>query len=98
MKELDVYSIICNINSILYIGSILRLHLSQMKWQKTMHKSSGFIPGIRPGEETAIYFERVLNRLSFIGGIFAAIISCYSNNNRKLYCSLKEYTLEELHY
>ncbi|WP_297519833.1 preprotein translocase subunit SecY [uncultured Clostridium sp.] len=42
---------------------------------ENMHKSSGFIPGIRPGKETAIYLEKLLNRMAFFGGIFAAIIA-----------------------
>lgn len=42
---------------------------------ENMHKSSGFIPGIRPGEATANYIERVLARISVIGGIFASIIA-----------------------
>jgi len=42
---------------------------------ENLHKSAGFVPGVRPGEETTQYFERVLNRLSFIGGILAAILA-----------------------
>jgi len=42
---------------------------------ENLHKSAGFVPGVRPGEETTIFFERVLNRLSFIGGILAAILA-----------------------
>lgn len=42
---------------------------------ENLHKSAGFIPGVRPGEETTIYFERILNRLSFIGGILAAFLA-----------------------
>ncbi|WP_300346685.1 preprotein translocase subunit SecY [Clostridium sp.] len=42
---------------------------------ENMHKSSGFIPGIRPGKPTEIYFEKVLNRISMFGGCFAAIIA-----------------------
>jgi preprotein translocase subunit SecY len=42
---------------------------------ENLHKSAGFVPGVRPGEETTIYFESVLNRLSFIGGILAAILA-----------------------
>lgn len=42
---------------------------------ENLHKSAGFIPGVRPGEETTRYFEKVLNRLSFIGGILAAILA-----------------------
>lgn len=42
---------------------------------ENLHKSAGFVPGVRPGEETERYFESVLNRLSFIGGILAAILA-----------------------
>ncbi|OOM76377.1 preprotein translocase subunit SecY [Clostridium sp. BL-8] len=42
---------------------------------ENLHKSAGFVPGVRPGEETTIFFERVLNRVSFIGGILAAILA-----------------------
>ena len=42
---------------------------------ENMHKSSGFIPGIRPGKQTEIYLEKVLNRISMFGGCFAAIIA-----------------------
>jgi preprotein translocase subunit SecY len=44
---------------------------------ENMHKSSGFIPGIRPGEYTARYIERVLFKASLIGGAFAALIAVF---------------------
>lgn len=42
---------------------------------ENLHKSAGFVPGVRPGEETMTYFEKVLTRLSFVGGILAAILA-----------------------
>jgi len=42
---------------------------------ENMNKSAGFIPGVRPGQATAKYIERILDRLSIIGGAFAAIIA-----------------------
>ncbi len=42
---------------------------------ENLNKSAGFIPGIRPGEETEKYFERVLTRISMISGVFAAFIA-----------------------
>lgn len=42
---------------------------------ENLHKSAGFVPGIRPGEETTRYFEKVLTKVSFIGGILAAILA-----------------------
>ncbi len=37
-------------------------------------KQGGYIPGIRPGRQTADYIERVLNRLTLGGGIYLATI------------------------
>jgi preprotein translocase subunit SecY len=42
---------------------------------ENMHKSSGFVPGIRPGEATANYIEKVLGKISVIGGAFAGVIA-----------------------
>ncbi len=44
---------------------------------ENMSKSAGFIPGIRPGEATARYIERILDRISIIGGIFGAILALF---------------------
>lgn len=44
---------------------------------ENMHKSAGFIPGIRPGEPTAKFIERVLDRISVLGGTFAALIAIF---------------------
>jgi preprotein translocase subunit SecY len=42
---------------------------------ENIHKSAGFIPGVRPGEPTARFIGKVLMRVSILGGIFAAIIA-----------------------
>ncbi|WP_291633230.1 preprotein translocase subunit SecY [Clostridium sp.] len=44
---------------------------------ENMHKSSGFIPGIRPGENTAVYIDKVLTKISIIGGSFAAVVAIF---------------------
>lgn len=44
---------------------------------ENMNKSAGFIPGIRPGETTARYIERILDRISIIGGVFGAILALF---------------------
>jgi preprotein translocase subunit SecY len=37
-------------------------------------KQGGYIPGIRPGRQTAEFIERVLNRLTFGGAIYLSFI------------------------
>jgi preprotein translocase subunit SecY len=44
---------------------------------ENMHKSSGFIPGIRPGANTATYIDMVLTKISILGGTFAAVIAIF---------------------
>tara|TARA_Y100000590_G_scaffold469984_1_gene661119 strand:- start:2633 stop:3949 length:1317 start_codon:yes stop_codon:yes gene_type:complete len=39
-----------------------------------LKKNGGFIPGIRPGENTASYFNYVLTRLTFVGAIYLGTV------------------------
>jgi preprotein translocase subunit SecY len=39
-----------------------------------LKKYGGFVPGIRPGQHTADYFDRVLTRLTGIGAIYLCIV------------------------
>ena len=42
-----------------------------------LKKSGGFIPGIRPGKQTAEYIDRVLTRITFAGALYlSASASC----------------------
>jgi len=40
-----------------------------------LQKQGGFIPGIRPGEETAKFIKNILNRVTLLGAIFLGIIA-----------------------
>ncbi len=42
---------------------------------ENLQKSGGYIPGIRPGEETIKYVSKVLIRLTVVGSIFLAVIA-----------------------
>jgi preprotein translocase subunit SecY len=39
-----------------------------------LKKNGGFVPTVRPGKETAAFFDSVLNRLTFFGAIYLCII------------------------
>jgi preprotein translocase subunit SecY len=39
-----------------------------------LKKYGGFVPGIRPGSATAEYFDRILTRLTTVGGIYLVVI------------------------
>ncbi len=44
-----------------------------------MKKQGGFIPGIRPGQRTAEYIDRVLTRITLPGATFFAVIAIMPN-------------------
>ena len=39
-----------------------------------MRKHGGFIPGIRPGRNTSEHVSRILTRLTFVGGVYLALV------------------------
>ena len=51
-----------------------------------MRKYGGFIPGIRPGRNTSEYINRILSRLTLVGGIYLAIV-----------CLLPEWMIAGIH-
>jgi preprotein translocase subunit SecY len=51
-----------------------------------MRKYGGFIPGIRPGRNTSDHINRILTRLTFVGGVYLAIV-----------CLLPEWMIAGIH-
>jgi preprotein translocase subunit SecY len=51
-----------------------------------MRKYGGFIPGIRPGRNTSEHINRVLTRLTFVGGLYLALV-----------CVLPEWMISGIH-
>lgn len=44
---------------------------------ESIQKRGGYIPGIRPGRQTADYLRTVSNHLNFFGGTFIAVIAVF---------------------
>lgn len=44
-----------------------------------MKKSGGFIPGVRPGKQTADYFDFILTRIGLVGAIYLGILAVAPN-------------------
>ena len=51
-----------------------------------MRKYGGFIPGIRPGRNTSEHIDRILRRLTFVGGVYLALV-----------CLLPEWMITGIH-
>jgi len=41
---------------------------------ENLKKGGAFIPGIRPGEQTSKYLEKVILRLTFYGGLYITLV------------------------
>ena len=42
-----------------------------------LKKSGGYVPGIRPGQPTAVYLNNVLTRITLFGAIFLAVVAVF---------------------
>lgn len=44
---------------------------------KNLQQSGGFVPGIRPGENTERFFKSIVNRITFWGAVFLGIVAIF---------------------
>ena len=51
------------------------IQLKPEEFSKNLQENGGYIPGIRPGEETKIYVSKILSRLTVLGATFLSIIA-----------------------
>ena len=51
------------------------IQLKPEEFAKNLQENGGYIPGIRPGEETKQYVSRILTRLTVLGAAFLSVIA-----------------------
>jgi preprotein translocase subunit SecY len=47
----------------------------QQKIPETLQRQGAFIPGVRPGKNTAIYLTKVLTRITLVGAVFLGVMA-----------------------
>lgn len=77
-----IYVLLIVFFAFFYVGIIF----NPTELADNMRKYGGFIPGIRPGRNTSEHINRVLTRLTFVGGLYLAIV-----------CVLPEWMMSGLH-
>ena len=70
-----VYAILFFILIIAFNYFYVGISFNPVEVANNLKKNGGFILGMRPGKPTADYITRVLNKLTFIGAMFLAIIA-----------------------
>lgn len=70
-----VYPFVLFIVIIFFVWFYTLITMKPDEMAENMHKSAGFIPGIRPGAPTEKYIEKTINKVSAFAGVFAGIIA-----------------------
>ena len=65
-----IYALLIIFFAFFYVGIIF----NPTELADNMRKYGGFIPGIRPGRNTSEHINRVLTRLTFVGGLYLALV------------------------
>ena len=53
----------------------MKKELPEEEFAKNLQENGGYIPGIKPGEETKQYLSKVLSRITILGGTFLTILA-----------------------
>ena len=60
---------------VLFAYFYIMISFDPVEVSNNLKNNGGSIRGIRPGEKTAEYIQKILNRITFIGAIFLAVIA-----------------------
>lgn len=71
------YNLLLCILIIVFTYFYTAIMINPMKIADDLKKSGGFIPGVRPGEETANFIDTIVSRITFPGSLFLAIIAIF---------------------
>ncbi|CAL2085793.1 Protein translocase subunit SecY [Tenacibaculum sp. 190524A02b] len=69
------YNVIFAILIIVFSYFYTAITIPTNKMAEDLKRSNGFVPGYKPGEETADYLDSVLSRITFPGSLFLAALS-----------------------
>ena len=70
-----LYNIIYVILIIAFTYFYTAITLNPQQMAEDMKRNNGFIPGIKPGHDTAEYIDTVMSRITFPGSLFIAFIA-----------------------
>src|SRR5260370_14659804 len=77
-----IYVLLIILFAFFYVGIVF----NPTELADNMRKYGGFIPGIRPGRNTSAHINRILRRLTFVGGVYLAAV-----------CLLPEWMIAGIH-
>ena len=51
------------------------IQLKPAELAENLNKNGGFIPGVRPGDETVEYLKKIIKKITFVGSCALAVIA-----------------------
>jgi preprotein translocase subunit SecY len=69
------YNVLLAVLIIVFTYFYTAIMINPRKIADDLKRSGGFIPGVRPGEETAEYIDTLVSRITFPGSVFLAAIA-----------------------
>lgn len=79
-----LFAVITGVLIIFFTFFYSYIQFNPIEIANNMKKNGGFIPGIRPGKPTSDYIAKILNRVTWFGAIFLAIIQLFPSIVGKL--------------
>ena len=70
------YNIIFALLIVAFTYFYTAITLNPVQMAEDMKRNNGFIPGIRPGKDTAEFIDRIMDRITLPGSLFLAVIAC----------------------
>ena len=70
------YNIVFALLIIAFTYFYTAITLNPVQMAEDMERNNGFIPGVRPGKDTADFIDKVMDRITLPGSLFLALIAC----------------------
>lgn len=70
-----VYSIMNVVLIMFFTYFYTAIQFNTVEYAKNLQQNGGFIPGIRPGRPTSEHLNRVVTRITFVGGLALALLA-----------------------
>lgn len=70
-----IYSILNIVLIMFFTYFYTAIQFNTVEYAKNLQQNGGFVPGIRPGRPTSEYLNKVVTRITFVGGLSLAILA-----------------------
>ncbi len=70
-----LYAVLFTVGIVFFCFFYVSIIFNPNEAADNMRKYGGFIPGIRPGKNTAEYLNRILTKITVVGGLYLALLS-----------------------